>query len=96
MENNRKQIEIYVREKVNKETKEIFPTFHAKQKDGKFMEVRFTKKCGYPKIERHGYIEILLENANVSNAGLYPKLWVQKIEKSWEIDKDNGALNELF
>lgn len=91
-----KTIEIYVREKVNAQTGEKFPTFHAKQKDGKFMEVRFTKQCGYPNIERHGIIEFLIENANISKAGLYPRLWIQKLENSYEMHKDGSAIDEVF
>lgn len=96
-----KTLEIFVKERnmLDKETGKIiksFNTYQTKMKDGKFIQVKFTKKAGYPKFETRGTIEVHKDDMNVSETGLYPTLWIDKFSAEKEYIRDTSKLDEWF
>ena len=99
--NDKKVLEIFVREKEMKDketgkTIKKFNTYSVKQKDGKFMQCKFTKEAGYPKFQSRGTIEVFKEDMNISETGLYPCLWIKAFENEKEYERDTSKIDELF
>lgn len=74
-----KEIRILVKEVTTKDGKK-FNSYKAVQKDGKLIDLRFTKEVK-PLPEEDCFIVVEEKNINIDNSRLYPRCWVKRIEE---------------
>lgn len=83
-----KTFEIKVIERENHETKEKFLSYQALTKNGRWMDLKFTKEVDVKERPTHN-CKISVENENISVERIrkYPVCWVSKISAVVEFDK---------
>lgn len=90
-------LEIIVRKKKNKTNGNIFTTYAVKQKDGKWIETRFTQDVPKSKMPT-AYSEIVVSQdmMNIDKRGIYPKLWIKGVESVKPLEKPIDDLAQYF
>lgn len=84
---------IEVKEITTKEGRK-FPAFKTVAKNGKKLDVRFTKECrGVP--TETCILRVQDENTNVDTTRQYPIVWIKKIEETLPITRKSNA-SEYF
>ena len=91
-----KEFEVKVIERENKETHEKFNVFQALTKNGRWMDLKFTKEVEENSRPKHSCkICVADENISVDRTLKYPVCWVSKIEEIKEFDKHQDV-SEYF
>ena len=88
-----KEIRILVKEVTTKEGKK-FNSYKAVQKDGKLIDLRFTKAVKNAPTE-DCIIVVKEENVNIDKSRLYPRCWVKEIEETLEYVSKAPSSEEL-
>ena len=97
MEENRtatKEIEI-VRVKEVKYNNTAFLAYHAVDKNGRLIDVKFVKGCQNVPTEPC-IIVVRTDNMNVDTRRRYPCLWVKNVEQIKPVVYNNSSLDEYF
>ena len=91
-----KEFEIKVIERKNKETGELFNSYQALTKTGRWMDLKFTKDVEENSRPTHSCkIVVKDENISVDRTRKYPICWVSAIEEIKEFDKHQDV-SEYF
>lgn len=90
-------LEVIVRKKKNKTNGNIFTTYAAKQKDGKWIETRFTQDVPKSKVPTaYSKIVVSQDMLNIDKRGKYPKLWIKGVESVEPLEKPIDDLTQYF
>lgn len=90
-------LDIIVRKKKNKTNGNIFTTYAAKQKDGKWIETRFTQDVPKSKVPTaYSKIVVSQDMMNIDKRGKYPKLWIKGVESVEPLEKPIEDLTQYF
>lgn len=91
------ELEIIVRKKKNKTTDNVFSTYAVKQKDGKWIEVRFTTDIPKSKLPTSwSKIKVNADSMSIDKRGKYPKLWIRAIESITPLERPIEDLEQYF
>lgn len=83
-----KTFEIKVVERRNKETNELFNSYQALTKTGRWMDLKFTKEVPENERPSHNCLISVEENCmSIDRTRKYPVCWVSKIAEIKEFDK---------
>lgn len=74
-----------------------FFAYKAKTKDGKYIDMKFTKECGEPAVETSKFeVTVNYDDMNISHKSIYPILWVRKYSNVKPIEKNNDEVKAMF
>lgn len=71
-------IEVTATERTTKDGSRKFITYETYKKDGRRIQLKFTKMCGSP-ISRAGRYTLTFDDGNISNATRFETLWVRNV-----------------
>lgn len=90
-----KEIEVR-RQQITTQDGKKFYAYRAKQKDGNYITMKFTRECGEPQSDSDTFVIIIdTNNMNVSRKKFYPEIWVKHFEGCKPFAKPNET-EEMF
>lgn len=91
------ELEIIVRKKKNKTNGNMFTTYAAKMKGGKWIETRFTQDVPKSKMPTaYSKIVVSQDMMNIDKRGKYPKLWIKGVESVEPLERPIEDLSQYF
>lgn len=91
------ELEIIVRKKKNKTNGNTFTTYAVKQKDGKWIETRFTQDVPKSKMPTAwSRISVKADSLSIDKRGKYLKLWIHGVESITQLERPIEDLEQYF